>query len=278
VAAFAAADAGAWVTHRVAHRLTNAVAAALLPAVDAASLGPSLWWLAADPGVASFATGYQWVVLFFFILTFPLTLACRAAATAAVAMLAARTVAEDGGGSDRLIARPAWPLPRFAPRAALAALASLAPALAPAAGRVFWTELAVAVRAIPLQGLSLLVLPLPWTLPRLVDLLLAPPAASLGGADTDVALANARDAVKGRRGGVGAAYVGLLLAARALAAARAAGLAAVSPRVAAGVPELPLLLWAVGAAAAVGVARVLDVLPAAAWLRVERERRQGAAA
>ena len=267
--------------HRVAHRATNAVAAALLPAVHPASLGPSLWYLAADPAVASFGTGYQWVVLAFFLLSFPLTLALRAGATAAVAILAARAVEEAGSDGDAstsdsttttpLLARPAWPLPPLAPRAAVAALASVRPALSSAYARIVWTEAAVAVRALPLQALSLLVVPLFFTLPRIVSLLLAPPAASLGGADSDVALANAKDAVAGRRGGLGAAYVGLLLATRALAAARAAALAAVSPRVAAGVPELPLLLWVVGAAAAIAVARTLDVLPAAAWLRVQRQ-------
>ena len=44
------------------------------------------------------------------------------------------------------------------------------------------TGLQLAVRAIPLAGLSLLVLPLPWTLPRLMALQATMPIAVLEGA------------------------------------------------------------------------------------------------
>ena len=43
-------------------------------------------------------------------------------------------------------------------------------------------DLVVAVRVLPLQALSLLLLPLPFTLPRLFGLLLANPVAVVEGA------------------------------------------------------------------------------------------------
>ena len=265
VAAFAAADAAAWVVHRVSHRATNAVAAALLPGVGAAvaGSGAARWWLCADPGVATFATGYQWVVLAFFLLSFPATLALRAAAAAAAALVCGRGPA------------PAWPPPRPSVAGAVAEIRAIVPTLRGRLADVAWTEVAVAARAVPLQALSLLVLPLPFTLPRLVDLLLTPPSVSLGGASGDVALARGAALARGRRGALGAPYLALLLASRALAAARAAAAAALPPRVAAGVPELPLLLWAGGALAALALARTLDVLPAAAYLRFQEEGEEG---
>ena len=48
--------------------------------------------------------------------------------------------------------------------------------------RVWVVDMLVAVRVLPLQALSLLLLPLPWTLPRLLSLQLASPASVVEGA------------------------------------------------------------------------------------------------
>lgn len=48
--------------------------------------------------------------------------------------------------------------------------------------RVWFVDLLVAVRVLPLQCLSLVVVTLPWTLPRLLALQLANPASVIEGA------------------------------------------------------------------------------------------------
>ena len=48
--------------------------------------------------------------------------------------------------------------------------------------RVWMVDLLVAVRVLPLQALSLIVITLPWTLPRLIALQLATPASIIEGA------------------------------------------------------------------------------------------------
>ena len=48
-----------------------------------------------------------------------------------------------------------------------------------------WVDLLFNAWAIPLQGLSLLVLPLPWTLPRLLSVQLAVPIAITEGERDD---------------------------------------------------------------------------------------------
>ena len=51
--------------------------------------------------------------------------------------------------------------------------------------RVWFVDLLVAVRVLPLQCLSLVVVTLPWTLPRLLALQLANPASVIeGGLET----------------------------------------------------------------------------------------------
>lgn len=135
-------------------------------------------------------------------------------------------------------------------------------------------DLAVAVRAIPLQGLCLAVLPLPWALPRLLDLQAAGAVAALEGAPGDLALKRSARLTKGRRGALAWPYVGLLTAGRLVAGLRALALAALPPRVVAGVPELALALWLVGLAGSVYVARLADVLPIVAreaWAGAEEE-------
>jgi hypothetical protein len=55
--------------------------------------------------------------------------------------------------------------------------------------RVWVVDLLVAVRVLPLQALSLPLLPLPWTLPRLLSLQLANPASVVEGVHAIRALA-----------------------------------------------------------------------------------------
>lgn len=56
------------------------------------------------------------------------------------------------------------------------------PKMRGAVPRVWFVDLLVAVRVLPLQCLSLLLLPLPFTLPRILALQLANPASVVEGA------------------------------------------------------------------------------------------------
>ena len=369
------ASCATFLVHRLSHRLTNAAALLLLPAFRASSAASSSaassgagagaaaaaeailrsnpWWLCPDPAVASFATGYQWLVLALFAVAFPLTVAARAWAAAATAFLCLRAdeeeeeEEEDAGGGERgdggggggegassPSSSPPSPSPSsfklpplFPPvRKTLAALRAASPRAAEAFPRAWAAELLVAARAVPLQALSLLLLPLPWTLPRLLDLQVAPVVAAVeggkGGKGGKGAIERAAELTSGGNGGGGGGggkgqaatenkksppppppppssssfslpfllrpsrrraalawpFLLLLVAPRVLAAVKEASLAALTPRVAAALPEVPLLLAAAGAVGGVVLARMSDVLPFVAWRwfvrEEERERRE----
>jgi hypothetical protein len=61
-------------------------------------------------------------------------------------------------------------------------IACIWPKVRAALMRVWMVDLLVAVRVLPLQFASLLVVTLPWTLPRLLSLQLANPASVIEGA------------------------------------------------------------------------------------------------
>ena len=129
----------------------------------------------------------------------------------------------------------------------------------------------VAVRAIPLQAACLALLPAPWALPRLVDLQLASSVSALDGSPSGLAIPRSARLLAGRRWAYGVPFIGLLLAGRLAAAARAAALASLPPRIVRGVPELALAVWLGGAVVSLALARAGDVLPLAARERFARE-------
>jgi len=343
------ASCATFLVHRISHRLTNAAALLLLPALknsaaaaEAVSLNP--WWLCPDPSVASFASGYQWLVLALFVAAFPLTVACRVWAAAATAFLCLEEEEEEveAGGEERTeennsssspppSSSPSPPPspssssssssnfklpPLFPPfRKTLSSLRSASPRARGALPRAWAAELLVALRAVPLQALSLLVFPLPWTLPRLLDLQVAPVVAAVEGLGGKEAVERARgltsagSGVEGegegeeeeqakssdekkkllsfsslpflpspspRRAALAWPFLFLLLAPRALAALKEASLATVTPRMAAALPEIPLLLAAAGGVGGVVLARVGDVLPFVAWRWFVREEEKRA--
>lgn len=169
--------------HRVSHRATNALAVTLLPAVSVESLG-NPWWLSNNPEVATWATGYQALGLIVFLAIFPVELALRSMALAITGILVSR-------GPEEQPDQPRNPLRGVA--AAWASIATAWSSIAPAFRRVFAVDVRVALRVIPLQLASWLVLPLPWTLPRMVVLQMAQPLAVVEGAGGDQALESSRE-------------------------------------------------------------------------------------
>lgn len=340
------ASCATFLVHRLSHRLTNAAALLLLPAFRGEAAKEAIlrnpWWLCPDPGVASFATGYQWVVLALFVVAFPLTVAARAWAAAATAFLClageeevegegekaeieGEGVREWRAGDEGASPSPSssssslssssrsssssasLKLPPLIPpvRKTLASVRAVSPKVLEAFARAWAAELLVAVRAVPLQALSLLLLPLPWTLPRLLDLQVAPVVAAVEGKGGGAAIGRAAELSSGdkgrataeraeaaaapggrkkkkernfsfsslpfllapspRRAALAWPFLLLLLSPRFLAALKEASLAALSPRMAAALPEVPLLLACIGGVGGVVLARLGDVLPFVAW-------------
>ena len=257
------ASCATFLVHRLSHRATNAAALLLLPALrgsSPAATGPALsalsaseaimanpWWLCPDPAVASFATGYQWVVLALFVGAFPLTVAARAWAAAATAFLCLREEEARGGRGAGEGARAgsspprpsasaspspspspcssAFELPPLLPpvRETLAAVRAVSPRVAEAFARTWAAELLVAARAVPLQALSLPLLPLPWTLPRLLDLQVAPVVAAVEGRGGRGAIERAAELSSGGSGGGGEAAAAAGAEAAALPGGRKKG-------------------------------------------------------
>ena len=138
----------------------------------------------------------------------------------------------------------------------------------------------MSVRVLPLQALSLLLLPLPWTLPRLFALLVANPVAvvegmppfpspvstcmrhagerlmmeglsllewahrSTGG-EVDEVLERSRKLAEPLHRPLVVPYVGLTVVARALSAAKGALLAAIPTRWVREIPEIPIAAYIV---------------------------------
>lgn len=137
-------------------------------------------------------------------------------------------------------------------------------------------DLLVAVRAIPLQGLSLFLIPVPWTLPRILNLQLASPVSLFDGTTSchkepqrrrggceawwrsvqngcsailhagehgDDALKKSAQLVEPIRKVLAGPYVGLLLTPKLLAFLGRLFLTSLSPRIAKDVPEIPILAY-----------------------------------
>jgi hypothetical protein len=149
------------------------------------------------------------------------------------------------------------------------------PQVKPILKRVWWVDMMFNLQALPLQGLSLLVIPIFFTLPRLLAIQLALPAAVLGSKEGNDALDTSKAVMDGFKGAYGWVFVGLILASRALDAAKQGVLMAIPVRFWTEVIEIPLLATAVFAVAKLLLARMQDVLPLAAYL--SRQQQAGAA-
>eukprot|EP00887_Chlorella_sp_A99_P004126 scaffold23.g4126.t1 len=215
-------DAAVFCLHRLSHRATNELAVRLLGGglLTPAALG-NMWWLSADPAIANFQTGYQPLTFAVFLAAFPLNVLLKTLAAAATVL-----ICQEDAGKD--IAAPWWNL-WSGLRAAAAPLARLRPRLAALWRPLFLVELAVAAAVVPLQArgwvgvewsggfASLAVVTLPLTLPLILDLQAAAPAAALEGRRGLGAIARSRALVRpirrgGGRGSVASACVGMLLA------------------------------------------------------------------
>jgi len=132
--------------------------------------------------------------------------------------------------------------------------------------RVWWTDLLFNLRALPLQAFSLLVVPLVWTLPRLLAIQLAVPIAISEGLNAKDALERSKEMMTGFRRGYAWPYLSLLVGIRLLDMIRTFLLAVMPPRYWQELVEMPIVLIVAFAFAKIVVIRLQDIMPAAAYI------------
>ncbi|KAG1673260.1 hypothetical protein FOA52_002540 [Chlamydomonas sp. UWO 241] len=150
-------------------------------------------------------------------------------------------------------------------RSALSTTLSVTPSVNAMLSRVWWVDLQFNARALPLQALSLLVLPLFWTLPRLLAIQLAVPIAISEGLGAKAALERSAQLMAGYGRAYAWPYMSLLLGIRLLDALRTLVLTMMPPRFWLEVVEVPIALVAGFAFAKIVVIRLQDIMPAAAF-------------
>lgn len=253
VIAFVLCEAATWVLHRISHRLTNLLATRLLSSVTNEALG-NLWWITNDTSIANFETGYQYIVFAVFLTVFPLNILLKTMATG-VATLACHQHAES-------TKRP-----------------SMLPSLSKLRGELVnhwaniqmrWLQLwevecQLAARVIPLSGLSLLVLPLPWTLPRLMSLSATTSLAVINGAPSSDALQQSKRRLWPFWKSLSWPYLALALGGRVLDVVKIAALNVLPLRLQRELPEISIVLVIGLSFVSFAISRVRDLLGLAAY-------------
>ncbi|GBF91128.1 hypothetical protein Rsub_04797 [Raphidocelis subcapitata] len=163
---------------------------------------------------------------------------------------------------------PPSPGPLAALRAGLADARRGWSAAAPSLRRVWAADLAFNAWSLPLQAVSLLVLPVFWAFPRLLSIQLAVPAAILAGTGPAASLARSRELMAGRAAAYAWPYLLLTLASRGVDAAKQALLIVMPERYWHEVIEVPIVVTLGFTVAKVLVMRMQDLLPLAMYLRL----------
>ncbi|KAI8472049.1 MAG: hypothetical protein J3K34DRAFT_504747 [Monoraphidium minutum] len=144
-------------------------------------------------------------------------------------------------------------------------------AAAPSLRRVWGADLLFNAWSLPLQAASLLVAPVFWTLPRLLAIQLAVPAAVLSGAGPAVALSRSKQLMAGHLAAYAWPYLFLTLVGRGADALKQVVLMSVPERYWREVIEVPLAASAAFVVLKVLLLRMQDLLPLAAYLRLAQE-------
>ena len=136
--------------------------------------------------------------------------------------------------------------------------------------RVWWVDIQTNLRCLPLQALSMLVFPIFWTLPKILELQLSVPIAISKGLEGNKALDQSREIMRGFSKTYGWPFIGIIVGLRVVDGIRNVMLALMPPRFWQEVIEIPALAIAVCAIAKVFVCRMQDVLPIQALEMRER--------
>ena len=254
--------------HRCSHRLTNELAINLLGggALTPAAIG-NMWWLSADPAISNFQTGYQILTIIVFLLAFPLNIVLKTIGTCFTIFICKE---EAGKKSGEELKTPWW-RPFLGMKRALPAVRALSTQVRQVWKRVFVVELLVSAAVIPLQFASLAVITLPLTLPLILSLYAAAPAAALEGLTGVDAVKRSHKLVKPIRWALAVPFVGLVVSQRGAEALKGQLLAAMPPRFYKELIELPAALLIGGFVLALLLSRMQDVLPFVAFTEAKRK-------
>ncbi|KXZ45629.1 hypothetical protein GPECTOR_52g30 [Gonium pectorale] len=258
-----------------AHRRGAAGAAAGVPHVTRKPGGPlPLFSLEDDPSAAALADiGIQAVPHSSLPLSPPprhpaegsSADAASASAAAAAALTASTLPAERAAaGADS-----GGPLNTL--RAALASIAAVLPEAPASVRRVWWADMHLNARALPLQGLCLLVLPALWAVPRLLRLQLTLPAAALEGRTGRDAIERSGALMGSSLAAYGMPFALLLGAGRLLEYVQTVAMALIPPRWWRDVVEVPLLVAGAFLLVKACVARLQDLLPLATYMELAEQ-------
>lgn len=260
----AVCDALIFCLHRLSHRLTNELAVNLLGggALTPAAIG-NMWWLSADSAVANFQTGYQILTVIVFLLAFPVNMLLKTFASCATILICRDDVGET-------IEKTPWWRPIIGMWRAVPAVRGIWPTVSSIWTRVFTVELLVSAAAIPLQFASLALFTLPLTLPIILALQAAAPAAVLEERSGIDAIKRSRDLVKPIRWTLAIPFVGLVVGQRLAEALKGHLLASMPPRFYKELIEIPGGLLIGGLILSVLLSRMQDVLPYAAFSESKR--------
>ena len=243
----------------------SAVAMRCLPSpqVTASAIG-NLWWLSGNPAVANFDTGYQYLTIGFFLLAFPCNVLLKSIASAATILLC------ESDAGERMKTTVWWNPIRGLTRAWPIVKSTFGP-ISKTWISVFAVELLVSAAVIPLQFASLAVVTLPFTLPLILSLQAAAPAAVLEERKGWNALKRSRDLMRGIRWSLALPFVGLVIGQRLLEAGRGWLLGSIPPRFYNELIEIPVAIMLVGGLSSIFLSRMQDVLPWVAFTEAKRK-------
>eukprot|EP00884_Botryococcus_braunii_P016653 jgi/Botrbrau1/3671/Bobra.0008s0005.1 len=263
VLVFAVSDVLMFFINRISHRAVNEVAMKMISGLTPEMIG-KLWYLSSNPDVANFQTGYQFLVIFFFIIGFPLILLIRSAAFAAASVMCAQ--ADDEGSSTvkgwRQSSAHLW-----------GDLRAAASEVHPILGSVWQTYMLSTLWALPFQALSLILLPAPWALPRLLRLQLSLPVAIFEKSAGIAAVQRSGQLLRPVQWKFALPWLALVVGARLVSYVKDVFVQVVpsmAPRLMTEVPELPMAAYLLLVVIAVLASRVRDLLPVAAYLQLTR--------
>ncbi|GAX80848.1 hypothetical protein CEUSTIGMA_g8283.t1 [Chlamydomonas eustigma] len=131
--------------------------------------------------------------------------------------------------------------------------------------RVWWVDVLFNVRALPLQALSLLVLPLPYTLPMLLAIQLAVPCAIAEGHSGMTAIQRSQQLMTGFGHAYAWPFVSIIVGIRIVDVVRNLILASLPPRFWQEIIEIPVILIGLFGFTKLVIIRLQDLIPLAAY-------------
>mmetsp|Transcript_12303 Transcript_12303/g.26547 ORF Transcript_12303/g.26547 Transcript_12303/m.26547 type:complete len:585 (-) Transcript_12303:429-2183(-) len=141
--------------------------------------------------------------------------------------------------------------------------------------RIWWVDMLFNLQALPLQALSMLVITIPWTMPRLISIQLSLPVAVDTGLEGKSALQRSGELMKGWEAAYGWPFIAIILGIRLVDVICNAVLTAIPSRWWQDVIEVPIGLTLLFGFAKLIVIRLQDLMPLAAYLAARDSEAKG---